>query len=85
MSIISRYPTFSMADLEEPHSISAAPRPHISCARHIERRVVHLWKLVTRSTRKNQRASFLPKDFILVTSRRRSAILHNAYHNAYYN
>ncbi|KAG1876410.1 hypothetical protein DFJ58DRAFT_720881 [Suillus subalutaceus] len=50
-------------------------KTRISCTKLIERQVVRAWKRVTGVTRKNQRASFLPKDFILVTSRRRSVML----------
>ncbi|KAF8141557.1 hypothetical protein EV363DRAFT_1392009 [Boletus edulis] len=45
-----------------------------SCAKFIERQVIQAWKRVTGATRKHQRASWLPKDFVLVTSRRRSVM-----------
>ncbi|KAG0709337.1 hypothetical protein DFH29DRAFT_887874 [Suillus ampliporus] len=50
-------------------------KTRISCTKFIERQVVRAWKRVTGATRRHQRASFLPKDFILVTSRRRSVML----------
>lgn len=50
-------------------------KTRISCTKFIERQVVRAWKRVTGVARKHQRASFLPKDFILVTSRRRSVML----------
>lgn len=50
-------------------------KTRISCGKYIERQVVRAWKRVTGVTRKHQRASFLPKDFILVTSHRRSVRL----------
>ncbi|KAH7927849.1 hypothetical protein BV22DRAFT_1031333 [Leucogyrophana mollusca] len=46
----------------------------ISCTKYIERQVIRAWKRVTGVTHKPQRASFMPKDFILVTSRRRSVM-----------
>ncbi|KAG2075728.1 hypothetical protein BDR04DRAFT_1046918 [Suillus decipiens] len=63
----------------DPWNVESKPRgktcTSISCAKFIERQVVRAWKRVTGVTRKPQRASFLPKDFILVTSRRRSVML----------
>ncbi|KAG1768459.1 hypothetical protein EV702DRAFT_1282394 [Suillus placidus] len=50
-------------------------KTRISCTKFIERQVVRAWKRITGVARKHQRASFLPKDFILVTSRRRSVML----------
>ncbi|KAG5637681.1 hypothetical protein H0H81_003597, partial [Sphagnurus paluster] len=54
-------------------SSNRASRP-----RHFQRKVVQLWKVVTGATRKHERASFVPTDFVLVTSRRRSAIMNSA-------
>ncbi|KAG1770719.1 hypothetical protein EDD22DRAFT_816501 [Suillus occidentalis] len=61
----------------EPWIVESKPmrKTRISCTKFIERQVVRAWKRVTGVTRKHQRASFLPKDFILVTSRRRSVML----------
>ncbi|KAG1746577.1 uncharacterized protein EDB91DRAFT_1048962 [Suillus paluster] len=61
----------------EPWIVESKPmrKTCISCTKYIERQVVRAWKRVTRATRRHQRASFLPKDFILVTSRRRSMML----------
>ncbi|KAG1907845.1 uncharacterized protein F5891DRAFT_997379 [Suillus fuscotomentosus] len=61
----------------EPWIVESKPmrKTRISCGKYIERQVVRAWKRVTGVTRKHQRASFLPKDFILVTSHRRSVRL----------
>ncbi|KAG2757080.1 hypothetical protein P692DRAFT_20825031 [Suillus brevipes Sb2] len=61
----------------EPWIVESKPmrKTRISCTKFIERQVVRAWKRVTGVARKPQRASFLPKDFILVTSRRRSVML----------
>ncbi|KAG1740001.1 hypothetical protein EDB19DRAFT_1851717 [Suillus lakei] len=61
----------------EPWIIESKPmrKTRISCTKLIERQVVRAWKRITGVTRRHQRASFLPKDFILVTSRRRSVML----------
>ncbi|KAF8906241.1 hypothetical protein CPB84DRAFT_1770327 [Gymnopilus junonius] len=71
MSYVVRDPRFSMSllDAEAP---SAPTRYRPSYAKRIERRVVGVWKLVTRSTRKQPRNSSMPSDFIVVTSRRKS-------------
>ena len=45
---------------------------HTSFAKQIERRVISIWKVVTRSTHKQPRNSYLSRDFSFVTSRRRS-------------
>jgi len=53
----------------------ASPASRRSATSHVkrfERQLVHAWKTVTGATRKPQRASFLPQDFVLVTNRRRS-------------
>ncbi|KAG2136202.1 hypothetical protein BD769DRAFT_1664549 [Suillus cothurnatus] len=61
----------------EPWITESKPmrKTRISCTKFIERQVVRAWKRVTGVTRKQQRASFLPKDFILVTPHRRSVML----------
>ncbi|KDQ61439.1 hypothetical protein JAAARDRAFT_123854 [Jaapia argillacea MUCL 33604] len=46
-----------------------------SCVKMLERQIIRVWKCVTRSVRKQHRASFLPSDFVLITSRRRSMFL----------
>ncbi|KIJ20916.1 hypothetical protein PAXINDRAFT_165740 [Paxillus involutus ATCC 200175] len=62
--------------ISEPWIVETKPmrKTRISCTKFIERQVISAWKRVTRATRKPQRASILPKDFILVTSRRRSVM-----------
>ncbi|GLB43420.1 hypothetical protein LshimejAT787_1303210 [Lyophyllum shimeji] len=72
-------PYFSMDDDSERSSFrSTSSSARTSRSRHLRRKVVQLWKVVTRATRKHERASFVPPDFVLVTSRRRSAIMHHA-------
>ncbi|PPQ81655.1 hypothetical protein CVT26_013920 [Gymnopilus dilepis] len=78
MSYVVRDPRFSMSmvDAEAP-IVASRYRP--SYAKRIERRVVGVWKLVTRSTRKQARNSFMPSDFIVVTSRRKSTFQPQVY------
>ncbi|TFK75031.1 hypothetical protein BDN72DRAFT_892712 [Pluteus cervinus] len=57
---------------EQKYSTTTAPR--MSCTKHIERQIIHAWKVVTRATRKRQRASVVPRDFVLLTNRQ-SALL----------
>lgn len=53
----------------------SVPRFHrVTYAKQLERRIVSVWKLVTRTTRKKQRNSFIHPDFVVITSRRRSSI-----------
>ncbi|KAF8966321.1 hypothetical protein BDZ97DRAFT_1809021 [Flammula alnicola] len=49
-------------------------RSRTTYARQLERRVVRVWKFVTRATRKQPRNSFIASDFIVLTSRRRSTL-----------
>ncbi|PIL25194.1 hypothetical protein GSI_13083 [Ganoderma sinense ZZ0214-1] len=44
----------------------------MSFSKHIERRIVCAWKALSRRGRRHYRASILPEDFVLLTSRRRS-------------
>ncbi|KIK94190.1 hypothetical protein PAXRUDRAFT_828247 [Paxillus rubicundulus Ve08.2h10] len=63
--------------ISEPWIVETKPmrKTRISCTKFIERQVINAWKRVTSATRKPQRGStILPKDFILVTSRRRSVM-----------
>lgn len=46
--------------------ISMSPR------KYLERRIIRAWKHFSQATRKTQRASILPEDFVLLTARRRS-------------
>ncbi|KAJ7574476.1 hypothetical protein C8J56DRAFT_1061800 [Mycena floridula] len=59
-------------DIFEPRSASRASARSASYT--FKRQIIHAWKVVTQSTRKQQRASFMPRDFILVTGRRRSML-----------
>ncbi|KAH7890806.1 hypothetical protein F5I97DRAFT_1838875 [Phlebopus sp. FC_14] len=58
----------------EPWIVETKPmrKTRVSCTKYVERQIIRAWKRVTSVTHTPQRASVLPKDFILVTSRRRS-------------
>ncbi|KAA1470290.1 hypothetical protein DENSPDRAFT_836057 [Dentipellis sp. KUC8613] len=43
-----------------------------SCTKYLERRLINVWKRVTRTMRRAERASVLPEGFVLLNSRRRS-------------
>ncbi|OCH96228.1 hypothetical protein OBBRIDRAFT_830121 [Obba rivulosa] len=47
-------------------------KPRVTCKKYLERRLIHAWKALSQATRKPQRASMLPEDFIMLTARRRS-------------
>ncbi|KAI0695347.1 hypothetical protein C8T65DRAFT_744030 [Cerioporus squamosus] len=48
-------------------------QPRMSYTKYLERRIVCAWKTISRrSRRRNNRASMLPEDFVLLTARRRS-------------
>ncbi|KAF9820575.1 hypothetical protein IEO21_01278 [Rhodonia placenta] len=53
-------------------SIPEMQKPRISCTKYLERRIIQAWKSFSQSTRKHERASILPEDFVLMTARRRS-------------
>ena len=44
----------------------------MSPRKYLERRIIRAWKHFSQATRKSQRASILPEDFVLLTARRRS-------------
>ena len=44
----------------------------MSCRKYLERRIVCAWKVVSQRSRRRHRASILPEDFVLLTTRRRS-------------
>ncbi|KAI1793465.1 hypothetical protein LXA43DRAFT_1092641 [Ganoderma leucocontextum] len=44
----------------------------MSFGKHIERRIICAWKVLSRRSRRHHRASILPEDFVLLTARRRS-------------
>ncbi|EGN96767.1 hypothetical protein SERLA73DRAFT_75629 [Serpula lacrymans var. lacrymans S7.3] len=66
----------SVSKSESSFSLHSTARkaPRISCTKYLERQVILAWKRITRSAHKRDRASFLPKDFVLVTSHRRSVL-----------
>ncbi|KAI9064026.1 hypothetical protein FKP32DRAFT_1570605 [Trametes sanguinea] len=55
-------------------AVTFAPREHsrMSCTKYIERRIIHAWKAISQRSRRHNRASILPDDFVMLTSRRRS-------------
>ncbi|KAI0774769.1 hypothetical protein BD413DRAFT_304589 [Trametes elegans] len=55
-------------------AVSFAPREHarMSCTKYIERRIIRAWKSISRRSRRDHRASLLPDDFVMLTTRRRS-------------
>ncbi|KAH9479415.1 hypothetical protein JR316_0008005 [Psilocybe cubensis] len=75
MSYIVRDPRFSMSMAEAEVPISANfRRGRVSYAKQIERRIISVWKVVTRTTRKQPRNSFIHPDFVVITTRRKSTI-----------
>jgi len=72
MTFVVRDPHFTMTfqDIDAPRPVRY--HHHVSFAKQIERRVISIWKVVTRSSRKQPRNSYLSRDFSFVTSRRRS-------------
>ncbi|KXN87450.1 hypothetical protein AN958_08881 [Leucoagaricus sp. SymC.cos] len=85
MSIIARDPHFSWASpltgddaSEKTTHTSSSHSSHVPQSKQIERRIVNIWKTLTRSTRKQKRVSVYAKDFVFVTaaaSRRRSIMM----------
>ncbi|KAF8227489.1 hypothetical protein L208DRAFT_1405232 [Tricholoma matsutake] len=73
MSTITRYPQFLFTEGETDRPL-AHSRP-IPRSKRIERRIVSIWKVVTRASRKHQRLSCFQKDFVIVTANRRSIML----------
>ncbi|KAI0330885.1 hypothetical protein GY45DRAFT_1249960 [Cubamyces sp. BRFM 1775] len=55
-------------------AVSFAPREQarMSCTKYIERRIIRAWKAISQRSRRHNRASILPDDFVMLTSRRRS-------------
>ncbi|ETW79057.1 hypothetical protein HETIRDRAFT_420234 [Heterobasidion irregulare TC 32-1] len=56
------------------HEESFRPR---ACTKLLERRIVNIWKRVTRAMRAPERTSMLPEDFVLMNARRRSLYIKN--------
>ena len=52
---------------------------HTSFGKQLERRFISVWKLATRSARRQPRNSYISPDFIVITARRRSTMLPNLY------
>ncbi|KIY71856.1 hypothetical protein CYLTODRAFT_418407 [Cylindrobasidium torrendii FP15055 ss-10] len=63
------YPTDGQAFHQAPRSVRGS-----SVARSFERQVVVAWKKVTRMTKKQPRASYLPPNFVFVTPHQRRSI-----------
>ncbi|KAF9530481.1 hypothetical protein CPB83DRAFT_851000 [Crepidotus variabilis] len=72
MAYVVRDPRFSMSHTDPEMPMPIVHFPRRTYARQIERRLISLWKLMTRNGRKQPRNSFISRDFINVTSRRRS-------------
>ncbi|KAI8996533.1 hypothetical protein BD414DRAFT_512910 [Trametes punicea] len=55
-------------------AVTFAPREatRMSCTKYIERRIIRAWKAISQRGRRHNRASLLPEDFVILTSRRRS-------------
>jgi hypothetical protein len=74
MAAISRDPRFSMSVMTPVEAnYPSSNKSRSSYAKRLERQLVNLWKVLTRP-RTKERASFMPSDFITVTSRRRSTM-----------
>ncbi|TFK39848.1 hypothetical protein BDQ12DRAFT_681339 [Crucibulum laeve] len=71
MAMLIRDPRFSMSI---PETENHRSQSRASYAKQLERRVVHIWKVVTRSTRRHQRVSVFARDFVFVNARRRSTL-----------
>jgi len=77
MSVV-RDPRFSMTMPESDLPKSTHYRRR-SFGKQLERRFITIWKLVTRSTRRQPRNSYISPDFIVITARRKSTMLPNFY------
>ncbi|KAI0741675.1 hypothetical protein C8Q80DRAFT_1274068 [Daedaleopsis nitida] len=53
-------------------SFMSQEQSRMSCTKYLERRIVCAWKAISQRSRRRHRASILPDDFVLLTSRRRS-------------
>ncbi|KAF8737208.1 hypothetical protein AX14_013244 [Amanita brunnescens Koide BX004] len=74
--------SISMVEPTEPVRVTRNSSTHI---RHLERQIVRAWKTLTQITRRSRRSSHVPKDFVLVTSRRRSIMPPVHYHTRHHN
>ncbi|KAF8347846.1 hypothetical protein F5887DRAFT_954400 [Amanita rubescens] len=87
MAMVTR-PTsrFSISMVEPVEPLRATPsRTSTTHMRHLERQIVRAWKTFTQATRRSRRSSYVPKDFVLVTSRRRSIMPPAQYHTRHHN
>ncbi|KAG6827706.1 hypothetical protein H0H92_010707 [Tricholoma furcatifolium] len=57
-------------DVESETHSSSGSSMRTSRSTIMNRKIVHMWKVVTRLTRKKERISFVPPDFVLVTKRK---------------
>ncbi|KAF4610473.1 hypothetical protein D9613_007011 [Agrocybe pediades] len=78
-SSIVRDSRFSMSMYRDSEAPSTSFR-RTSYAKQLERRIVGVWKLVTRNTRKQPRNSYIHPDFVVITSRRKSILYPQTYH-----
>ncbi|PFH51816.1 hypothetical protein AMATHDRAFT_58315 [Amanita thiersii Skay4041] len=76
MVVVTRpAPRFSLSMIEaEPIHVTSYTTSRRTCLKTVERQLVMAWKTVTQATRKSKRTSYVPRDFVLVTSRRRSIL-----------
>ncbi|KJA27959.1 hypothetical protein HYPSUDRAFT_62354 [Hypholoma sublateritium FD-334 SS-4] len=75
MPIVVRDPRFSMSiPLADTEMASNIRRSRPSYTQRMERRIVRVWKFVTRTTRKQPRNSFISPDFVVLTSRRSTVL-----------
>ncbi|KAF8202175.1 hypothetical protein BJ912DRAFT_1138446 [Pholiota molesta] len=75
MSVVARDARFSVSVLLADEKPAVAPRHRATYGRQFERRIVRVWKFITRTTRKQPRNSVISPDFIVLTSRRRSTMI----------
>ncbi|KAI0272619.1 hypothetical protein BC834DRAFT_1038664 [Gloeopeniophorella convolvens] len=74
-------PSTPVATMFREEIRTRSPRKQRSAAKHIERRLVRMWKRVTGTMRRPERASILPEGFVLMNAaaaRRRSMYLGTA-------
>ncbi|KAI0676038.1 hypothetical protein C8Q78DRAFT_1074980 [Trametes maxima] len=63
-----------MASRVQVAVVTFVPREQtrMSCTKYLERRIIRAWKAISQRSRRHHRASLLPEDFVMLTSRRRS-------------
>ncbi|KAJ3505490.1 hypothetical protein NMY22_g17568 [Coprinellus aureogranulatus] len=72
-AITHRDSRFSMSAITPVEATFSSKQVRASATKRLERQLINLWKVITRS-RSRQRASIMPKDFVAITSRRRSTM-----------